>query len=130
MFGFGKKKENPDRSAFRQEFATMTIRLRAADETVQIAVGHSINSAFSLFRQTHENPQAFKALPTTQQFAYINKLTDMENRLRDEKGDVAASLGFGLFKMWVGTLASNDQELESQFSRELAYFSHKDNLAI
>lgn len=32
----------------------------------------------------------------------------MENRLRDEKGDIAGSLGFGLFKMWVGTLATND----------------------
>lgn len=128
MFGFGKKKENPDRAAFRDEFETMTTRLRAADDGVQIAVGHSINMAFSLFRQTHATPQAFKRLPTTEQFAYIGKLTDMENRLRDEKGDVAASLGFGLFKMWVGTLASNDNELERQFSDELAYFSKRGNL--
>jgi hypothetical protein len=52
----------------------------------------------------------------------------MEDRVRDEKGDVAASLGFGLFKMWVGTLASNDSELERQFSDELAYFSKKGDL--
>jgi hypothetical protein len=128
MFGFGKKKENPDRKAFRDEFETMTARLRSADEVVQIAVGHSINLAFSLFRQTHATPQAFKRLATSEQFAYIGKLTDMENRLRDEKGDMAASLGFGLFKMWVGTLASNDNELERQFSDELAYFSKKGNL--
>ena len=130
MFGFGKKKEkeNPDRIAFRDEFETMTKRLRTADEVVQIAVGHSINMAFSMFRQTYAAPQAFKQLATSEQFAYVSKLTDMENRLRDEKGDMAASLGFGLFKMWVGTLASNDNELERQFSDELAYFSQKGNL--
>lgn len=128
MFGFGKKKENPDRAAFRDEFETTTARLRAADSVMQIAVGHSINMAFSMFHQTHATPKAFKQLATAEQFAYIGKLTDMENRLRDERGDVAASLGFGLFKMWVGTLASNDNELERQFSDELAYFSKKGNL--
>ena len=125
MFGFGKKREAPGRKEFRDEFETMTMKLRGADASVQMAVGHSINMAFSLFRQAHGSPQAFKKLPAEAQFAYIAKLTDMENRLRDQKGDMAGSLGFGLFKMWVGTLTSNDDELDKKFSNELAFFSNK-----
>ena len=130
MFGFGKKPESQGRKEFREEFETMTAKLHGADESVQMAVGHAINMAFSLFRQTHGSPQSFKKLPTDVQFAYIAKLTDMENRLRDEKGDLAGSLGFGLFKMWVGTLASNDNELTEKFSTELAIFSKKGNMPI
>ena len=130
MFGFGKKQEAPGRKEFREEFETMTTKLRGADASVQMAVGHSINMAFSLFRQAHGSPQSFKQLPTDVQFAYISKLTDMENRLRDQKGDMAGSLGFGLFKMWVGTLTSNDDELNEKFSNELAFFSKKGNMPI
>ena len=128
MFGFGKKRESQGRKEFREEFETMTMKLRGADASVQMAVGHAINMAFSLFRQAHGNPQMFKRLPTDVQFAYIAKLTDMENRLRDQKDDMPGSLGFGLFKMWVGTLASNDEELNEKFSSELTFFSKKGNM--
>ena len=59
MFGFGKKRAAPGRKEFRDEFETMTMKLRGADASVQMAVGHSINMAFGLFRQAHGSPQAF-----------------------------------------------------------------------
>ena len=44
------------------------------------------------------------------------------------KGDMPSSLGFGLFKMWVGATAELDTELMQKFSLELAYFSKKGNI--
>lgn len=128
MFGFGKK-EDQNRRAFREEFETTATRLRGADEAVQIAVGHSINMANSIFHQTHGTPARFQGLPKAEQYAYIEKLTDMENKLRDEMRDGPASLGFGLFKMWVGTLTAEDSELTGKFALELAYFSRKGDLS-
>jgi hypothetical protein len=40
MFGFGKKKEGPNRRALREEFEAVTQALHQADEVTQIAVGH------------------------------------------------------------------------------------------
>jgi hypothetical protein len=124
MFGFGKKK-NADRDVVRQEFQSMTTRLRASDETVQMAVGHGINMAFSFFRQAHGTPQAFQGKSAAEQISYLKILADMETRLREEKKDVASSLGFWLFKAWVATLVQGDDELSTALSNELAYFSRK-----
>ncbi len=130
MFGFGKKKENPSRKALREEFETITAALKQADEIVQVAVGHAINMASSIFHQTHNSPSDFLRLPKSERIDYINKLTIMEIGLKDEKGDPHSSLGFGLFKMWVGALAENDTELMDQISAELAYFNKKGDLGL
>ena len=37
MFGFGKKKENSDRKAMREEFESVTTTLRSADDLIQAA---------------------------------------------------------------------------------------------
>lgn len=122
MFGFGKK-ENAERKAFREEFESTTSRLRTADKVVQMAVGHSINMASSLFHQAYTTPRDFQRLPTAEKFSYIAKLTNMEEKLRDENNDMASSIGFGLFKMWVGAVTQDDKELIQQFAAELAHFS-------
>lgn len=124
MFGFGRK-EDPQRRAFREEFESTVARLRSAEDVVQITVGHAINMAHSFFQQTHATPASFQSIPKAEQYAYIEKLTTMENKMRDEMHDEPMSLGFGLFKMWVGTLTAGDSELEQKFSAELAYFSRK-----
>ncbi len=36
MFGFGKKKEDPNRKALREEFETVTTVLRSADNLTQV----------------------------------------------------------------------------------------------
>ena len=128
MFGFGKKKEDPNRKALREEFETVTQALRQADEVVQIAVGHAINMANSIFYQSYSTPSEFQKLPKTKQIEYIKKLTNMEVGLREEKNDPHSSIGFGLFKMWVGALSENDTELLNQFNSELSYFSQKGDL--
>ena len=130
MFGFGKKKEDPSRKALREEFEAVTNALRLADNLAQVAVGHSINMANSLFHQVYSSPSVFQRLPKLDRISYINKLTDMENKLKEEKGDLYSALGFGLFKMWVGAVAELDTELMQQFSNELAYFSKKGDLPI
>lgn len=128
MFNFGKKKEDPNRRALREEFESVTKDLRQADESVQIAVGHSINIANSIFHKSYSSPSEFRQLPNSQRIEYINRLTSMENQLREEKNDPHSSLGFGLFKMWVGALSENDSDLMKQISAELAYFSDKGDL--
>ena len=116
MFGFGKKKEDPNRKALREEFETVTKALRQADDVVQIAVGHAINMANSIFHQTYNSPSEFQKLPKAKQIEFINKLTNMEVGLREEKNDPHSSIGFGLFKMWVGALSEKDTELMNQFN--------------
>lgn len=130
MLGFGKKKEDPNRKALRKEFESVTQALRQADAVVQIAVGHAINMANSIFHQAYNSPSEFQALPKPQQIEYINKLTNMEVGLREEKNDPHSSIGFGLFKMWVGAVSENDTELMNQFSSELAHFSRKGDLGV
>ena len=130
MFGFGKKKEDPNRKAFREEFKTVTQALRQADDLAQIAVGHAINMANNLFLQEHNTPSDFQKLPKAKQIEYINKLSNMEVGLREEKNDLHSSMGFGLFKMWVGALSEDDTELMNQLSSELAHFSRKGDLGL
>jgi hypothetical protein len=130
MFGFGSKKENPERKAAREEFETTCRQLRGADEVVQMAVGHAINMANSMFMKTFESVDGFNRIPSSQKFEYIAKLTQAENTFRDEKKDMASSLGFGLFKMWVGMVTARDTELIDAFARELSVFSRKGNLNI
>jgi len=130
MLGFGKKKEDPNRKAVREDFETVTTALRSADNLTQAAVGHSINMASSLFHQIYSNPREFQRLPMSERISYINRLTNMENKLKEEKGDPHSALGFGLFKMWVGAVAEVDTELMQQFSNELAYFSKKCDIPI
>ena len=125
MFGLGKKKEDPNRNAFREEFETVTQALRQADDLTQIAVGHAINMASSFFFQAYNTPSDFQKLPKAEQIEYINKLSNVEIRLREEKNDPHSSVGFGLFKMWVGALSEDDTELMNQLGSELAYFSRK-----
>jgi hypothetical protein len=130
MFGFGKKKEDPNRKALREEFETVTRALHQADDVVQVAVGHAINMANSIFHQAYSSPSEFQRLPKAKQIEYINKLTNTEVGLREEKNDPHSSIGFGLFKMWVGALSENDTELMNQFSSELAHFSKKGDLGV
>lgn len=96
MFGF-LKRENPDRRALREEFETVTRRLRSADPAVKMAVGQAINLANSIFRKSF-SVESFQSLPNCERTAYINKLMAMEIKLRDEK-DLHSSFGFALFKM-------------------------------
>ncbi len=125
MLGSGKKTAHPERRAFREEVEATTAKLRAAPETSQVAVGHAINMAHSLFAKSFGSPQEFLKLSVQDRHSYIKKLTTMEVKLREEQKDLAGSLGFGLFKMWVGTLSANDAELTETFSQQLAYFSKK-----
>lgn len=84
--------------------------------------------ANSLFHKSFSGVNGFQDLPKSERISYINKLTDMESSLKS-KGDMPASLGFGLFKMWAGAAAELDAELMNQFSRELAYFSKKGDIS-
>ena len=127
---FGRKKEDPGRQAAREEFESTCRQLRGADEVVQVAVGHAINLANSLFVKTFGSMDGFKRLPAEQKFDYMRKLTTAEDMFREEKNDMASSLGFGLFKMWVGMVTAQDGELIDAFAREIAYFSRKGDLGM
>lgn len=121
-----KKKEPPGRKEFRAEFGDVTKRLRDADDVTQTAVGHSINMAHSLFAQKFGDVKTFRALPSDEKHSYIESLTAMEEAMM--KKDRHAGIGFGLFKMWIGAVTANDDELMKEFSGELAFFSKKGDL--
>jgi hypothetical protein len=123
---FSKKAEPPGRKEFRAEFESVTSRLRNADEATQVAVGHCINLAHSFFAQRFGDTKSFRALSADQKHSYIESLTAMEEKMLQK--DPHAGLGFGLFKMWIGAVTANDEELVKEFSDTLAFFSRKGNL--
>lgn len=125
LFGLFQKREDPDRKAFREEFEGTVRQLKTAPVESQIAIGDAINYGYSLFVQRFGSPEQFQKAPLPERNAYIASLTAVEHQLRDEKKDLPGSLGFGLFKMWVGTVSENDTELMKQLSKELAFFSKK-----
>ena len=129
MFGFGKKKEDPNRAAARGEFEQMVTLLKTADDLVQAAVGHSINLANSMFRQSFPDISDFQRIPKSDRIEYMHRLAEVEERLKNEKNDYPASVGFGLFKMWVGAVAENDSELIESFTKELDFFSQKGDIS-
>lgn len=126
MFGFFKKNEPLGRKELRDEFVKFTSSLRCADDVTQMAVGHSINMANSMFIKRFGSGEAFCQQPTSERIKYIQSLTAFEEEMSQQNPPVA--LGFGLFKMWIGVLSEQDQELMSQFSKELSYFSRKGDL--
>lgn len=128
MFRFFKKKEPPGRKELREEFEKFTSALRRADDITQIAVGHSINMANSMFIKRFGSIDAFCQQPKGEKIKYIQSLTAFEEKTSQQ--DTSVALGFGLFKMWVGVLSEQDQELMSQFSKELGYFSRKGDLPV
>ena len=128
MFDLYKtEKESPETEAFREAFNQLTRILRDSDDLSQMVVGNSINMANSSFLQTHPSVAAFMRLPKDEQAAYIHTLAATEDELRE--GDPESALGFGLFRMWISALISEDEELIKAFSRELVYFGEKGDLA-
>lgn len=128
MFGFFKKKEPQGRKELREEFEKFTTTLRRADAVTQIAIGHSINMANSMFIKRFGSTNAFCQQSTSQRIEYIKSLTAFEEKMSQQNPSLA--LGFGLFKMWIGVLSEQDHELMSQFSSELEYFSRKGDLPV
>jgi len=104
MFSFFKKKENSNRTAFCQKFDRAVKELHAADHNIQVAVGSAINMADAIFQKSYETPQNFRNAASSEQLAYIDKLTVVEDELRNKQGDHYAALGFSLYKMWLAKL--------------------------
>lgn len=123
-----RKKEPPERAAFREEFEKVVATLHRSGEVAQMAVGHSINMANSVFLQRFPSMEFFSSLPKTEQYQYIENLSKMEEKLNTT--DPHAAIGFGLFKMWIGAVTAGDKELVTAFSKELAYFSKKGDLPV
>lgn len=128
MFGFFKKRENPHRAGLRDDFLRVTTRLRAADPAIQMAVGHSINMANSLFIQRFGSIAVFRGLPKPEKYKYIEALTNAEEKMTKEKPQ--AAVGFALFKMWIGALTEDDEDLLQEFSAGLAELSRKGDLPL
>ncbi len=127
MFDLDKREtESPEREAFREAFKQLTRILRDSDDLSQMVIGNSINMANSSFLQTHTSVAAFMRLPEDEKAAYIHTLAAAEDELHE--GDPESALGFGLFRMWISALISEDEELIKAFSGELVYFGEKGDL--
>ena len=100
--------------------------LKSADSTTQMAVGHSVNFANSLFLKNFESVDSFRLLPQSLKIEYIHNLTELEEKKANE--DPHFALGVALFKMWLGAVAANDDKLASQIFEELSFFSRVGDL--
>lgn len=121
------KKELSSRQQFRDEFVTVTAKLWSADELTQVAVGHGLNLMTTAFMQRFGDIKTFSALPQEEKNVYIKSLTKAEEGLIAK--DPYAALGIGLFKMWIGALTADDEELIRHFSKDLALISKKGDLS-
>jgi|TARA_R100000501_G_scaffold17056_1_gene31397 hypothetical protein len=128
MFGFGRKKEDPDRKVVREQFESVVKALRQADAASRVAVGHTINMMNSMFHQTYGGVDGFLRTPKSQRNEYMQKLSNMEVVFQEEKQDPLSSLGVALFKMWVGSVSEQDNELIGKFSRELEILSKEGDI--
>jgi len=127
MFNFFKK-ESADRKAMRKEFEEHTKALRHADDLTQIAVGHAINMAHSMFIKRFGSAKEFGQQPINEQIKYIQSLSNFEEKIGVQ--DPLTALGSSLFKKWLAALAEADKELMSQFRKELDYFSRKGDIDV
>ena len=128
MFGWFKKHDNRDREGLRNDFLRTTTKLKSADSAIQMAVGHSINMANSMFMTRFGGIERFRALSASEKCKYIEALTKAEEDAA--KKDPAMSIGFALFKMWIGALTAEDEELLQEFSQRLAELSQKGDFSI
>jgi hypothetical protein len=122
MFSF-RKKRNSERDAFQKEFEHVIVTMRRAPEAAQVSLSHTLNMVNTMFLQRFGNKENFIKSERSDQENYVRQLTDMEERLQTV--DAPASLGVGLFKMWVGTLLAHDDALQNRFSKELKAISKK-----
>lgn len=128
MFGWFRKREDSNRQGLRDDFVNVTTKLQGAEEVVQMAVGHTINILNTAFITRFKSIAEFRNISASEKFKYIESLTVFEDKIRQK--DPAASIGAALFKMWVGALTANDEELCQQFSKGLATLSRKGDLPI
>jgi hypothetical protein len=128
MFGWFKKHDDRYREELRNDFLRVTTKLKSADSAIQMAVGHSINLANSLFMQRFGGVAGFRALSKSEKLKYIEALTITEENMA--KDQPHASIGFALFKMWIGALTEEDEELRKEFSHGLSELSRKGDLPI
>ena len=126
MFGLFKKQEPSARKGLRLEFERVTAMLRSSDNLSQMAVGHSINMANSIFAKRFQSVDSFRLLPRTQKMEFIHSLSAVEENAA--RKDVHFALGVALFKMWIGAVVADDVELTCQMFEELRFFSRKGDL--
>ncbi len=128
MFGFSFRGGNRDRAELEQRFDQGIAELRLRDAETQVAVGHAINLANSLFIQRFGSADRFRRLTFAEKRKYAEQLNEAQGELL-RKGLTWEGLGFMLFKSWVITLAANGSELERRFSKELASLSRQGDLS-
>ncbi len=123
MRWFSRTKESAERKALREEFdATMKL-LWQGQEAQQVAVGHSLNLVTSLFATRYPTLDTFEAVPREEKLKYIESLSLLEQELNMKA--TGSGLGVGLFKMWLGAVAAQDEPLVQSFSEELSRLSAK-----
>jgi len=68
MFGLFHKKDSSSRVGFQDEFENTISKLKKADELNQVAVGHSLNMANSIFIQRFKSIESFRQLTKDEKF--------------------------------------------------------------
>ena|SRR5579859_5454318 len=126
MFGFFKNRREREREGLRSDFHRVLGKVSQAPEVAQVAVGYGINFATKMLQAQFGSLPAFQKLPEDQKLEYLKSCIKAEEAMQAK--DPTVSVGFSLFKMLVGTLAANDEELFYEFSKALAPLSKKGDL--
>ena len=124
MFGLFSRKDAARKSLIAQFDRTIEIVMNGEQEK-QAAVGHSINMAHSIFIKKFGSADKFMQLSHSQKVGYLEKLTAMEDQVRDNLGDPIGAVGIALIKMWVCALAEKDNDLIAHFSGPISTLSAK-----
>ena len=127
MFGFFKNILKPERQKIIDEFTQTIEKLKGADSSVQLVVGHGVNMANSLFFRKFKTVEEFKNITRHEQDDYLKKFGVME--VETGKKDPLMAIGFGLFKMWLVSIITNDDEAMQYFSKELGWLSKVGDLS-
>jgi hypothetical protein len=110
MFGFIKEAlKSSARQGLLEDFQKARDAIQAAPRDVQIGVAVGLNTATTMFVKRFGGVSGFSELGKSDRLAYLRQLADFEERILST--DQLTGLGVAVFKMWLGAVIEDDQEL-------------------
>lgn len=123
MFSFIKNAlHSSARQGLLEDFLKARNAIRAAPHDAQVGVAVGLNTATTMFVKRFGGVSGFSNLGKSERLAYLRKIADFEERLIST--DKLTGLGVAIFKMWLGAVIENDQELLDKiepFLKELSF---------
>ena len=123
MLSFFKKKKDSERDKVLEEFKSLIAQTKNGKEEAQVAIGHGVNIANSIFLKSYSSPDIFRQKSDKEKYDYFKKFCQTKENLKKE--DFGISVGFHFFGTYLVALVNNDYELEGIVQEELVWLSKK-----